>query len=183
MQNYGVIAQPLINLLKKGKFKWSVEAENAFSQLKAAMTTTPTLALPDFSIPFVIQIGASGEGIGAVLSQRGKPIAFMSRTLGVSKRSWSTYAREMLAIVIAIRTWRPYLLGHHFIIQTDQKSLRYLLEQHILTPEQHKWMGKLVGYNYEITYKTGKSNTATDALSRVLGGPCLDAIYTNQSHF
>lgn len=65
----------------------------------------------DFTAPFIIQTDASGEGISAVLTQTGKPIAFMSRSLGVTKQSWSTYTREMLAIMVAIRTWRPYLLG------------------------------------------------------------------------
>lgn len=102
------------------------------------MTSTPTLALLDFSKPFVIQIDASGDGIGAVLSQNNQPVAFMSRSLGVAKKNWSTYAREMLAIIVAIRTWRPYLLDRRFTIQTDQKSLCYLLEQRILTPEQQK---------------------------------------------
>lgn len=72
----------------------------------------------------------------------------MSRSLGFAKRSWSTYAREMLAIIVVIRTWRPYILWRRFTIQTDQQSLRYLLEQRILKPEQQKWMGKLVGYDY-----------------------------------
>lgn len=181
VRNYGIIARPLTNLLRKGQFACSPEAEEAFKNLKTTLTTTPTLAMPDFSIPFVIQTDASGEGIGAVLSQNDRPIAFMSRTLGVSKQSWSTYAREMLAIVIAIRVWRPYIIGRRFIIQTDQRSLRYLLEQRILTPEQQKWMAKLVGYDYEITFKPGKSNGAADALSRVHGSPTLDAIFILQS--
>ncbi|KAL6323626.1 hypothetical protein AAG906_039221 [Vitis piasezkii] len=132
--------------------------------LKAAMTTTPT-ALPDL-IRHLSFKPMLGDGIGAVLSQNGRPIAFMSRALGVSKQSLSTYAREMLAIIVAIQTWRPYLLGRRFTIQTDQRSLKYLLEQRILTPEQQKWMSKLVGYDYEIVYKPGKTNQAADALSR-----------------
>jgi hypothetical protein len=67
-----------------------------------------------------VETDASGDGIGAVLQQQGKPIAFMSRALGISKKSWSTYTKEMLAVVEAIRMWRPYLLGRRFIIQTDQ---------------------------------------------------------------
>ena len=88
VQNYGIIARPLTNLLKKGKFEWTEAAEEAFSKLKTAMTTTPTLALPNFSAPFVIQTDASGDGIGAILAQNGKPIAFMSRSLGVQKQAW-----------------------------------------------------------------------------------------------
>ena len=75
------------------------------------MTTTPTLAMPNFNGTFVIKTDASGNGIGVVLTQQGRPIAFMSRALGISKRTWSIYAKEMLAIVEAIRSWRPYLLG------------------------------------------------------------------------
>ncbi|KAL6323170.1 hypothetical protein AAG906_027449 [Vitis piasezkii] len=129
------------------------------------MTSTPTLAMPNFNEPFVIESDASGDGIGAVLTQQGKPIAFMSRALGVSKRSWSIYAREMLAIVHAIQTWRPYLLGRKFYIQTDQRSLKYLLEQRIATPEQQEWVAKLLGYDYEITYKPGrKTHPSLNAL-------------------
>lgn len=100
------------------------------------MTSTPTLATPSFDEPFVIESDASRDRICAVLTQQGRPIAFISRTLGLSKRIWSTYAREMLAIVVAFQTWRPYLLGRKFLIQTDQRNLKYLLEQRITTPEQ-----------------------------------------------
>lgn len=176
VKDYGLIAKPLTALLKKGKFEWNQMAEEAFTKLKTAMTSTPTLAMPDFNTQFVIQTDASGDGIGAILTQNGRSLAFMSRSLGVAKRSWSTYAREMLAIVIAIRTWRPYLLGRKFIIQTDQRSLRFLLEHRILTPEQQKWMGKLVGYDYEITYKPGTANAAADALSRRAHSPSLNVV-------
>ncbi|XP_013601199.1 PREDICTED: uncharacterized protein LOC106308599 [Brassica oleracea var. oleracea] len=102
VRDYGLIARPLTNLLRKGKFLWSSEADADFNNLKREMTTTPTLALPDFSKPFVIKTDASGEGIGAVLSQAGQQIAFMSRSLGVTKKAWSTYAREMLAILVYV---------------------------------------------------------------------------------
>ncbi|XP_073266436.1 uncharacterized protein [Populus alba] len=87
------------------------EAETAFLTLKQAMTTTPTLAMPNFKDVFTVETDASGDGIGAILSQQGKPIAFMSKALGVAKKSWSTYAKKMLAILEAIRLWPPYLLG------------------------------------------------------------------------
>lgn len=142
IRDYGLIARPLTNLLRKGKFAWDTMAEEAFNNLKLATTTTPTLALPNFSKPFVIETDASGDGIGAILSQDARPIALMSISLGEAKKSWSTYAREMLAIIVAIRTWRPYILWRRFTIQTDQRSLRYMLEQRILTPEQQKCSGR-----------------------------------------
>ena len=92
------------------------------------MTTTPTLAMPNFNEAFTIETNAFGEGIGVVLTQQGKPVAYMSRALGVTKKSWSTYAKEMLSIVEAICMWRSYLLGRKFYIQTDQRNLKYFLE-------------------------------------------------------
>jgi len=136
VSHYGVLARPLTNILKKGQFVWDDNAEFEFITLKQAMTTTPTLTMPNFNDSFTIETDAFSEGIGAVLSQQGKPVAFISWALGVTKLSWSTYAKEMLAIIEAIRLWRPYLLGKKFFIQTDHRSLKYLLEQRIVTPEQ-----------------------------------------------
>ncbi|KAF2295858.1 hypothetical protein GH714_034617 [Hevea brasiliensis] len=123
--------------------------------------------MTNFDEPFVITTDASNTGIGAVLTQQDRPIAFMSRALGISKQTWSTYAKEMLAILQAVRTWRPYLLGHKFFIHTDQRSLKYMVEQRVITPEQQNWVSKLLGYDYEIVYKPGKENKVADALSRV----------------
>jgi hypothetical protein len=181
VRNYGIIARPLTNLLKKGLFRWTDEADAAFNALKQAMTSTPTLVMPNFHEPFVIESDASGAGIGAVLTQQRRPIAFMSRALGVTKQSWSTYAKKLLAIVQAIRTWRPYLLGRKFYIHTDHCSLKYLMEQRIVTPEQQKWVSKLLGYDYEITYKPGRENSAADALSRVIGSPSLNTPFVPQT--
>ena len=141
------------------------------------MTTTPILAMPKFNDAFTIETDASREGIGAVLSQQGKPVAYMSRALGVTKKSWLTYAKEMLAIVEAIRTWRPYLLGQKFYIQTNQRSLKYLLEQRIATPEQQEWVAKLLGYDYEIKYKPSRENSVAYALSRKQGSPIRHNIF------
>jgi hypothetical protein len=94
VQNYGLLARPVNNLLKKGNFHWIVEAGAAFNLLKQAMTTTPTLAMPNFNDTFIIETDASGDGIGVVLTQQGRPIAFMSRALGISKQAWSIYAKK-----------------------------------------------------------------------------------------
>jgi hypothetical protein len=147
VRDYGPIAPPLTELLKKGNFGWTFAAAAAFNKLKNAMVTTPVLALPDFATLFIVETDASDFGIGAILSQQGQPIEFFSKALGPSKRAWAIYAKEMLVVMEAIKTWRPYLLVRKFQIQTDQKSLKFLLEQRIITHEQQKWVSKLVGYD------------------------------------
>ncbi|KAA8538316.1 hypothetical protein F0562_027861 [Nyssa sinensis] len=144
------------------------------------MTTTPTLAMPNFQEVFTIETDASGDGIEVVLTQQGKPVAYMSRALKVTKKCWLTYAKEMLAIIAAIRMWRPYLLGQKFYIKTDQRSLKYLLEQRMATPEQQKWVVKLLGYDYEILYHPGRENSAADALLRKPGSSILYQIFLPQ---
>lgn len=141
------------------------------------MTQTHILAMPNFNNVFITETDASGGGIGTVLQQNGRPIAFMSRALGLAKKAWSTYAKEMLAVVEAVRTWKPYLLGQRFMIQMDQRSLKYLLEQKIATHDQQQWMVKLMGYDYEIQYRPGKENAAADALSRQTNSPTLTYHY------
>lgn len=140
------------------------------------MTTTPVLAIPNFNEIFVIETDASDAGIGAVLSQQGRPIAFLSRALGPQKRAWPIYSKEMLAIIEAVRCWRPYLMGRKFQILTDQRSLKYFLEQRVTTPEQQKWVTKLLGYEYDIKYRPGKENSTADSLSREGGGSIIHAI-------
>jgi hypothetical protein len=130
------------------------------------MCTTPVLALPDFTKTFVLECDASGRGIGAVLMQDGRPLAFTSKQLSERHLGQSIYEKEMLAILHAVDLWHPYLLGKHFQIKTDHQSLKYFLEQRLSSPEQQKWVTKLFGYDYEIIYKKGKDNVVVDALSR-----------------
>lgn len=144
------------------------------------MTSTPTLVMPDFNNIFIIEIDASGDEVGAMLQQQGKPIAFMSQALGVAKKSWSTYTIEMLAIVEAIRAWRSYLLGRKFIIRINQCNLKDFLEQKITMPEQQQWLAKLIGYDYEIQYRPGRENAAADALSRRLDSPTINNLFVQQ---
>jgi hypothetical protein len=159
---------PLLTaLLKKEAFRWTEAAEAAYVKLKHAMTTTPVLALPDFTKTFVIESDASGVGIGAVLMQEGRPLAFTSKALSPLHLNMSVYDKEMLAVVHAITKWRPYLIGRRFQVRTDHRSLKYLLEQRISSMEQQKWVTKLLGYDYDIVYKKGAENLVADALSRI----------------
>jgi hypothetical protein len=173
IQNYGVIARTLTQLLKKDAFKWNAEAEQALLQLKTAMTQASVLALPDFSKTFVIKCDASGFGLGAILMQDHRPIAFFSQALQGRNLSLSAYEKEMMALVAAIKKWRPYLLGQKFVVRTDHRSLKYLWDQTIVTEARQKWLVKLVGYDFVIEYKKGSENSAADALSRQMEGTLM----------
>lgn len=112
--DYGKINASLTALLKKEAFRWTEAAEEAFTKLKHAMTTTPVLALLDFIKLFVIESDASGVGIGAVLMQEGWPLAFTSKALSPLHLSMSVYDKEMFTVVHAVTKWQPYLIGRQF---------------------------------------------------------------------
>jgi len=131
---FGIISKPLTNLLRKGTlYVWTPETETAFQALKKALISAPVLALPNFSIPFVVETDASNKGIGAVLQQQGHPVAYVSKALGVKAQGLSTYEKECLAILMAVEHWYPYLQSSQFIILTDQKSLVHLDDQRLTT--------------------------------------------------
>ncbi|KAJ7960281.1 Ty3/gypsy retrotransposon protein [Quillaja saponaria] len=109
IKDYGTVSRPLTDLLRKDSFKWSTAAQTAFQQLKIAMTKAPVLALPNFEMMFVVETDASGSGLGAVLMQQNRPIAFLSKTLAPKHQALSTYEKEMLAIVFAVKKWNCYL--------------------------------------------------------------------------
>jgi hypothetical protein len=167
IRSYGIICRPLTRLLKKDAVGWDQEATVAFEALKKEMMNPPVLALPDLSKIFIVETDASGAGIGAVLMQEGHPIAFISKALGPRQQSLSTYEREMLAIIMAVHKWKQYLWGRSFKIRTDHVSLKYLLDQKLSFPSQHLWLTKLLGFDYEIEFRSGRENIAADALSRI----------------
>ncbi|PNX98963.1 Ty3/gypsy retrotransposon protein [Trifolium pratense] len=167
IKDYGKIAKPLTELTKKDGFNWGNPAQKAFEKLKEKLTTAPVLALPDFNREFVVECDASGVGLGAILMQDKKPIAFFSKALSGKSLAKSAYERELMAVALAVQHWRPYLLGRHFTVTTDQKSLKQLWQQRITTPNQQNWATKLLGYQFDIVYKPGVENRGADALSRL----------------
>ncbi|PNX97977.1 hypothetical protein L195_g021217, partial [Trifolium pratense] len=179
IKDYGKIAKPLTELTKKDAFLWNEEAHKAFEVLKEKLTTAPVLILPDFNKEFVIECDASGGGLGAILMQEKRPVAYFSKALGVRNLTKSAYEKELMAVVLAIQHWRPYLLGRRFKVSTDQKSLKELLQQKIVTAEQQNWAAKLLGYDFEISYKPGKLNKGADALSRINEGGALCQVVTS----
>lgn len=167
IKGYGSVAKPLTELTKKDGFHWGLAAQAAFDNFKRIMATSPVLVLPDFTQPFEVECDASGRGIGAVLMQQRKSLAYFSKALSSTALSKSAYDKEIMALALAVQHWRPYLLGRHFLVYTDQKSLRHLPQQCITTIDQQSWMAKLLGYSFDIVYKPGPENKAANALSRI----------------
>jgi hypothetical protein len=119
------------------------------------MSTPHVLALPDFTQPFFLETYASGNGLGAVLMQKGQPLAFFSKTLGMKAQAQSIYEKEAMEILEALRKWRHYLLGNKLIIRIDQKSLKFLTSERLLEGVQHKLMLNMLEFDYTIEYKKG----------------------------
>lgn len=151
---------------KRVRFLWTPETQTTFQVLKQALISALVLALPDFSQKFVIDTDACDVGIGAVLSQKGHPVAYVSRALGPRNRQLSVYEKEYLAILLAVQQWRSYLQLGEFIIRTDHKSLTHLTDQRLHTDWQQKALTKMMGLQYIIQYKKGINNGAADGLSR-----------------
>jgi hypothetical protein len=113
----------------------------------------PDMAMPDFTKTFVLECDASGKGIGVVIMQDGRLFPFTRKQLSERQLGQFDYGKEMLAILHAVDLWRPYLLRKFFQIKTYHRSLKYFLEQRISSPEKHKWLTKMFGYDYDIIYK------------------------------
>jgi hypothetical protein len=166
VRGFSQLGAPLTDLTKHGAFIWTEESRKAFDHMREVMSTCPVLALPDFTLPFVLECDASGEGIRAVLMQGGHPIVFESRKLSQPERLYSIYDKEMLAIMHALIKFRQYLVGSKFMVKTDHNNLKYFLEQKDLSEHQQKWVTKVQVFDFDIEYVKGKKNIVVDALSR-----------------
>ena len=135
------------------------------------MSTYPVLHLPDFTKPFIVQVDASDNGIGAVLCQSGKdedhPIVYCSRKLLDREKKLSTTEKECLGIVWAVETLRPYLYGNHFYIETDHNPLVWLNKCKNMNQKLLRWSLILQQYSFTIRHKSGVNHKNADALSRM----------------
>jgi hypothetical protein len=159
--------KPITSLLKNDtKFNWSSKCNEAFKQLKALLTTALVLAQPDIEKPFDVYCDASGSGLGCVLMQEGRVVAYASRQLRWHEEHCPTHDLELAAVVHALKIWRHYLLGNICHIYTDHKSLKYIFTQSELNMRQRRWLELIKDYELQIHYHLGKANVVADALSR-----------------
>ncbi|KAH0682737.1 hypothetical protein KY285_020250 [Solanum tuberosum] len=171
VEGFSSIASPLTKLTqKKVKFQWSDDCEKSFAELKTRLTTTPVLTLPEGSDGYVIYCDASRVGLGCVLMQRGKVIAYASRQLKVHEKNYPTHDLELAAVVFTLKIWRHYLYGVHVDVFTDHKSLHFVFTQKELNLRQRRWLEFLKDYDMSVHYHPGKANVVADALSRLSMG-------------
>ncbi|KAI3667584.1 hypothetical protein L6452_42650 [Arctium lappa] len=167
IQDFSEIATPLTSLTRKNvKFHWTDAQEQAFQTLKRKLCEAPILSLPDGSEDFVVYSDASKMGLGCVLMQRGKVIAYASRQLKDHEKNYPTHDLELAAVVFALKLWRHYLYGAKCTLFTDHKSLKYIFDQKELNMRQRRWLELLKNYDCDLLYHPGKANMVADALSR-----------------
>lgn len=169
--NFSEIAQPLNHLCRKNVlFNWDDTCQKSFEMLKKLIISPPVLDYPDFTEQnhFILQTDASNKAIGAVLSNKnGRPVAFTSRTLNKAESNYPVIEKELLAIVWAVKYFRPYLYGQYFKIRTDHKPLIYLFGMKDPSSRLMKFRLVLEEYNFDVEYVKGSDNAAADALSRI----------------
>jgi hypothetical protein len=157
---------------KDRKIEWTEKQEKAFQELKEKLIKYPILRYPNFDTEFILATDASGVTIGAVLMQKDKEgkeynIAYASKSLNETEQRYGITDKEGLAVVWAVKHFHKYLMGKKFTIITDHSALKFMKTQKIPNGRRGRWMMELQKYDFEIVYKSGKSNKNADAMSRL----------------
>nr|GEU64523.1 hypothetical protein [Tanacetum cinerariifolium] len=159
IEGFSKIAKLITNLTQKRvKFDWGDKEEAAFQLIKQKLCSAPILALPEGSEDFIIYCDASIKGLGVVLMQREKVIAYASRQLKIHEKNYTTHDLELGAVMFALKIWRHYLYGTKYTMFTDHKSLQHILDQKELNMRQSRWLKLLSDYDFEIIYHPEKEN-------------------------
>ncbi|GJY28688.1 putative reverse transcriptase domain-containing protein, partial [Tanacetum coccineum] len=167
IEGFSKIAKSMTKLTQKNvKFDWGEKEEAAFQLIKQKLCSAPILALPKGSENFIVYCDASHKGLGVVLMQNEKVIAYASRQLKIHEKNYTTHDLELGAVVFALKMWRHYLYGTRCTVFTDHKSLQHILDQKELNMRQRRWLELLSDYDCDIRYHPGKANVVADALSR-----------------
>ena len=164
--HFSTIMAPITECMKGTTFAWTPKAAAAFELIKMKLTTAPVLIFPDFSEMFELHCDASKLGIGAVLSQQSRLVAFYSEKLSGARSRHSTYDVEFYAVVQSIRHWRHYLVHCDFVLFTDHDALKHLDSQVKVSARHASWIAYLQQFTFTIRHKSGKLNRVADALSR-----------------
>ncbi|GKF60116.1 putative reverse transcriptase domain-containing protein [Tanacetum coccineum] len=151
---------------KKVKFEWGDKQETSFQLIKQKVCSAPIMSLPEGIKDFIVYCDASINGLGVVLMQREKVIAYVLRQLKIHEKNYTTHDLELGAVVFALKIWRHYLYGTKCTVFTNYKSLQHILDWKELNMRQRRWLELLSGYDCEICYHSGKANVVADALSR-----------------
>ena len=168
VEGFSSISSPLTKLTqKKEKFQWSLDCEKSFQEFKDRFTKAPVLTLPEGTNGFVVYCDASRVGLGCVLMQNCKVIAYASRQLKVHEKNYPTHDLELAIVDYALKILRHYLFNVHVDIFTDHKSLQYVFTQRDLNLRQSRWLELLKDYDMSVLYHPGKANVVADALSRL----------------
>ncbi|GKB64224.1 putative reverse transcriptase domain-containing protein [Tanacetum coccineum] len=164
VKNWASPATPIE--IQNKKYIWGERQEKAFQLLKQKLCKAPILALPEGNNDFVVYCDASLQGLGAVLMQREKVIAYASRQLKPNEENYTTHDLELGAVVFALKIWRHYIYGTKCMVFTDHKSLQHILNKKELNMRQRCWLELLADYDCEIHYHPRKANVIADALIR-----------------
>lgn len=194
VRDFSRIVPPITECMKKGKFHWGTEAEHNFALIKEKLSSAPVLALPDFDKLFEVNCDAFIVGIGAVLSQEGRPIAFYSEKLNEACQKWSTYKLELYAVFRALKVWEHYLVQREFILFSDHQALKFLNSQSNVNRMHARWVTFIQRFTFTLKHKPGQLNKVADTLSRkvsllitirakVIGFECLKELYAEDEDF
>lgn len=164
--HFGTIMAPVTECMKGVQFVWTKQAGEAFVLIKEKLTSAPVLIPPNFSQSFELHCDASKMGIGAVLCQESRPVAFFSEKLAGARSRYSTYDVEFYAVVQSTRHWRHYLVRRNFVLLTDHDALKHLDSQNKVSARHAGWIAYLQQFTFTIRHKSEKLNRVADALSR-----------------
>jgi hypothetical protein len=167
IEGFSKTVKPMTALLgNKVEFKLTQKCQEAFEALKEKLTTTPVLFLPDVHKPFSVYCDACYIGLGCVLMQEGRVVAYSSQQMKVHEKNYPIHDLELAIVVHALKTWRHHLYGHKCDVYTGHKSLKYIFTQLELNMRQRRWLELIKNYELEIHYHPGKANVVSNALSR-----------------
>ena len=151
---------------KEVKFDWDDRWEEAFQELKMRLTSAPILIVPGKGQGYTVYCDASRAGLGCVLMQSRRVVAYGSHKLKNHEQNYPTHDMELTAVVFALKIWRHYLYGEEFEVYSDHKNLKYIFTQRDLNMGQRRWMKFLEDYDFTLHYHPGKANVVVDALNR-----------------